>query len=284
MLEKAYAKINLSLNCLNKRDDGYHNLESIVVPISLHDAVEVSINKYEKEDDYITCDQTLITISKYNSVRKMLNAARQEFGFKERFNIHIHKNIFLQAGLGGSSADAGAVLRAIIRLLKLKPTREQIINIAIKVGSDVPWSFFSKPALLLNKGEVLEEIKHKSKLYCLIVKPVDGCSTPEVFKVSDTFESLKMCDINAVKEAYINDDLNLLDQIMSNSLQEPAISLNPNIQEIINTFKKNGLKCVMMSGSGSSVFALSKNKNDFKKMLTHYDKLGYQTAECELLN
>ena len=284
MLEKAYAKINLSLNCLDKRDDGYHNLESIVLPISLHDAVEVSINKYEKYDDYITCDKTSIMISKYNSVRKAIAAAREEFGFKERFNIHIHKNIFLQAGLGGSSADAGAVLRAIIKLLKLKPTREQLINIAIKVGSDVPWSVFCKPALLLNKGEVLEEIKHKSKLYVMLIKPVDGCSTPEIFKIADKYENLKKCDINAVKEAYINDDLNTLDKIISNSLQEPAIEFLPVIQDIIDDLKSNGLKCVMMSGSGSTVYALSRNKKDFKKLMIKYENLGFQTAECEILN
>ncbi len=284
MLEKAYAKINLSLNCLNKRDDGYHNLESIMLPISLHDAVEVSINKYEKEDDYITCDETSIRISKYNSVRKMINAAREVFDFKERFNVKIHKNIFLQAGLGGSSADAGAVLRAIIKLLKLKPTRQQIIDISIKVGSDVPWSFFSKPALLLNKGEVLEEIDHKSPFKVLLIKPKDGCSTGEIFNLIDSYENVKLCNIQEVKEAYINDDLDRLDSIISNSLQEPAIKLVPQIQEIIDDLKSNNFKCVMMSGSGSTVFALSKNKNDFKKTLNKYDKLGYETCECDILS
>ncbi len=284
MFEKAYAKINLSLNCLSKRDDGYHNLESIMLPISLHDAIEVSINKYEKEDDYITCDETSIHISKYNSVRKMLNAAREVFGFKERFNIKIHKNIFLQAGLGGSSADAGAVLRTIIKILKLKPTQEDIINISIKVGSDVPWSYYSKPALLLNKGETLELLDHKTPFKALLVKPKDGCSTGEIFNLIDNSQQIKMCNIQEVKEAFLNDDLEKLDKIISNSLQETAISLVPEIQNIIDDMKANGLKCVMMSGSGSTVFALSKNKGDFKKIFNKYEKLGYETCICDILN
>ena len=284
MIEKAYAKINLALNCLNKRDDGYHNLESIMLPISLHDSLEVSINKYEKDDDFVTCDETSIHISKYNSVRKMIAAAREEFGFKERLNVKIHKNIFLQAGLGGSSADAGGVLRAIVKLFKLKPTKEQIINISIKVGSDVPWSYFSKPALLLNKGEVLEEINHRSPLKVLLVKPIEGCSTGEIFNLADSYPSLKQCDIQKVKEAFIKDDLDAIEEFMSNSLQEPAVSVVPEIQNIIDDFKANGLRCVMMSGSGSTVFALSKNKNDFKKLLIKYEKLGYQTCECDILN
>ena len=283
MFTKAYAKINLGLNCLGKREDGYHDLETIMLPISLHDSLEISINKYEKEDDFITCDQTSIKISKYNSVHKAIVAAREEFGFKERFNVQIHKNIFLQAGLGGSSADAGAVLRAIVKLLKLKPTREQLINIAIKVGSDVPWSYFSKPAILKKKGEELEEFTHKSPFYVLLIKPQEGCSTAEIFKKADNQANLIQCNINEIKEAFLNNDIDLLDRIVTNSLQEVAIETVPEIQNIIDDLKANGLKCVCMTGSGSTVFALSKDKKDFKKLLQKYDKLGYQTAECELI-
>ena len=216
MIEKAYAKINLSLDIKSKREDGYHNLESIMLPIEVHDTVDISIEKNSK-DDHVIIDDFSIKVTKYNLVHKIIDAAREEFGFKEKFAVSIHKNIFLQAGLGGGSADAGAVLRAICKLLKIKPTDEQLIRIGINIGSDVPWAIFNKPTILKSKGEDLEFFEHAAPVYILLVKPKDGLSTQDVFAECDAQETLVHGNIDEVYKAYLDNDFEKNDKIVFNT-------------------------------------------------------------------
>ena len=278
MIVKAHAKINLSLNVQDKRDDGYHNLESIMLPLEMHDSLEVNINKNDTKDDFVTCDDYSLKITKYNLVHKIIDVAREKYGFKDRFIVNIHKNIFLQAGLGGGSADAGAALRAILQLEGIKPTQEELIELGIKIGSDVPWAIFDQPTLLKRKGEVLEFIDHVSPFYVLIVKPLDGCSTQQIFQIADECKPLETGDITKVLKCYKNDDLIGLGETVFNSLQKPAISVVSEIQTIIDLLKNDGFECVLMSGSGSSVFALTNNKKLWKKSEYKYAKQGFQVC------
>lgn len=283
MIEKAYAKINLSLNVKSKRDDGYHDLESIMLPIELHDTIDISIDKTQR-DDFVVCDDFSIKITKYNLVHKIIEAARKEFGFTEKFSVNIHKNIFLQAGLGGGSADAGAVLRAVLKLLKIKATKEQLIKLSIDIGSDVPWAVFSRPAILTKKGEVLEFLDHVAPFYILLVKPVEGLSTPDVFSAADSMEDdLIHGDIKKVLEAYLNNDLDELEKNIFNTLEKPAINLLPEIQKVINDLRDDGFRCVMMSGAGSCVFGFTTSKKILKIAEKKYSLLGYQVEATKFL-
>ena len=285
MIERAHAKINLSLEVKNKRDDGYHDLESIMLPIEIHDTIDISIDKSQKKDDFVTCDDFSIKISKYNLVHKIIDAARKEFGFEETFNVYIHKNIFLQAGLGGGSADAGAVLRAIVKLLKLNPTEEQLTRIGISVGSDVPWAVFDKPAILRKKGEVLEFFDYVSPYYVLLVKPNEGLGTAEVFAEFDNGEvEAAHGNIDEIYKLYINNDIDELDKKMFNSLQAPAIKLLPEVQVVIDKLKNDGFKCVMMTGAGSCVFGLTTDKKLLLKSEKKYTLEGYQVEATKFLN
>lgn len=283
MIEKAYAKINLSLNVKSKRDDGYHDLESIMLPIELHDTIDISIDKTQR-DDFVVCDDFSIKITKYNLVHKIIEAARKEFGFTEKFSVNIHKNIFLQAGLGGGSADAGAVLRAVLKLLKIKATKEQLIKLSIDIGSDVPWAVFSRPAILTKKGEVLEFLDHVAPFYILLVKPVEGLSTLDVFSAADSMEDdLIHGDIKKVLEAYLNNDLDELEKNIFNTLEKPAINLLPEIQKVINDLRDDGFRCVMMSGAGSCVFGFTTSKKILKIAEKKYSLLGYQVEATKFL-
>lgn len=283
MIEKAYAKINLSLNVKSKRVDGYHDLESIMLPIELHDTIDISIDKTQR-DDFVVCDDFSIKITKYNLVHRIIEAARKEFGFTEKFSVNMHKNIFLQAGLGGGSADAGAVLRAVLKLLKIKATKEQLIKLSIDIGSDVPRAVFSRPAILSQKGEVLEFLDHVAPFYILLVKPVEGLSTPDVFSAADAMqEELEHGDIKKVLEAYLNNDLNELEKTMFNTLQKPAIKLLPEVEKVINNLKEDGFRCVMMSGAGSCVFGFTTSKKVRKTAEKKYSLLGYQVEATKFL-
>lgn len=282
MIEKAYAKINLSLDIKSKREDGYHNLESIMLPIEVHDTVDISIEKNSK-DDHVIIDDFSIKVTKYNLVHKIIDAAREEFGFKEKFAVSIHKNIFLQAGLGGGSADAGAVLRAICKLLKIKPTDEQLIRIGINIGSDVPWAIFNKPTILKSKGEDLEFFEHAAPVYILLVKPKDGLSTQDVFAECDAQETLVHGNIDEVYKAYLDNDFEKLDKITFNTLQNPAINLLPEVKTVIDELRKDGFKCSMMSGAGSCCFGFTKDKTLIRKCEKKYYLKGYQVEATKFL-
>ena len=283
MVEKANAKINLSLDIKNLRDDGYHNLETIMLPLEMHDSLEVQILPPNATDDFVTCDDFSLKITKYNLVHRIIDEARERRGFSEHFLINIHKNIFLQAGLGGGSADAGAALRAVLKLLKINATKQDLIDIGIAIGSDVPWAIFNCPTLLKRKGDVLEFFDHVAPFYVLLVKPFDGLSTKEVFETADKCDDIDHGDINLVKELYEKDDLEGLGKAVFNSLENPASEILPEIQEIIESLKDDGFECVMMSGSGSCIFALTNDKKLWKRCEKKYTLDHYQVCATRFL-
>jgi len=284
MIVKAHAKINLSLDVKNLRPDGYHDLETIMLPLELHDSLEISVVHNSRCcDDYITCDDFELGISKYNLCHKIIDEARKKWNFKENFNIDIHKNIFLRAGLGGGSADAAATLQGIVKLLKINASRQELIDLAINIGSDVPWALFNEPCLVKRKGHVLEPFESKTKFYVLLVKPTEGLSTQEVFHKGDELGFMIHGDINAVKDAFINGDEEMLGKLIFNSLEEPAFKMLPLVEGIKNKLLKDGLKVVLMSGSGSCVFGLTKDKKLVKKLEKIYSKDGYKVVLTQLL-
>lgn len=279
MIEKAYAKINLGLNVLNKREDGYHDIESILLPLQLHDSVEVTVLK-DGRDDLITCDIPTLSDSKSNVCHHAIELLREKYNFTERFRVNIHKRIFIQAGLGGGSADAAATIRCVIKLLKLEVNEEDILKIALEVGCDVPWSIKSAPALIEKKGEKITYFDSSREDYVLLVKPLKGLSTRAVFEKSDELE-LEKCDLGLIKEKFLNDeDLN---GITKNALQQVAITLVPEIESLIALLKEEGLDFVMMSGSGTTVFGFTKNKKLAEKLEEKYFKKGYQVELTKLL-
>ena len=274
MIEKAYAKINIGLNVLDKRDDGYHNLETIMVPLELHDSLDVTLLPSNAHDDYITCDEYSLKIAQYNLCHKAINLCREKWGFTNKFRIEIHKNIYLQAGLGGGSADGAATIRAIVKLLKINTTDEEIKELAIKLGSDVPFAYFNKPALVTKKGEELSFFEHHRNDFILLVKPKAGLSTKEVFEKSDTLNHT-YCDLNEIKELFINDDPMLYEKC-SNGLVPASYALLPELSELETALKDEGFDFVIMTGSGSTMACFTKNKKLAYKVEAKYDKLGYQ--------
>ena len=164
-------------------------------------------------------------------------------------------------------------------MLKLGATDEELIDIAKTLGCDIPFFIKCKPSRVQGVGEVLNPITIKNNYYVLIVKPEPGCSTREVYGLSDQMD-LETCDINNVIKALEEGDDELLANSISNALQAPAIKLVPSIQTIIDELKEKGLKIVQVTGSGSAVFALSTDKNLLKKVLKELeDKYEVEIAK-----
>lgn len=274
MVVQAYAKINLVLNVYNETHNGYHNIESLMIPISLHDSIEIAKLKDGRET-FVTCDSFELAGEKYNLVSKAVDVLRKHFGFTDNFRITIYKRIFISAGLGGGSADAAAVMKGIVKLLNLEVSDAQLIQMGLEVGSDVPFCLFNKPAVISGRGEKIAILNNLSKkYYFLIIKPKVSLSTKSVYEKFDELKETELMDISKTMAAYEQGEKEL-SKYLNNCLEQAAFELAPEVKILKETLKKENLNCVMMCGSGSSVFCLSENKRLLFKLMKKYDSLGY---------
>lgn len=261
---KSYAKINIALNVEGKCADGYHLLDSVALPLELHDTILLSTLKNAR-DTYVTIDDFSQGIIDYNIATLAIEKFHLKYGLDNKYRVYIHKVIPMQAGLGGGSSNAAFILKAINKLSKVNAGNEELKEIGKTIGADVPFFIDAVPARMQGIGEVLTPIEIKNNYYVLLVKPHDGLSTKEVFAKSDELK-LETGNIDKVIEALRSGDDDLLADSIVNSLEKPAIELLPEIDKIKGLLRGYGVKIVGMTGSGSAVFALSQNKKLLKQI------------------
>lgn len=257
LVVRSYAKINICLNVNERRGDGFHNLDMVMVPVELHDSLLISELK-NADNNFVTIDDFSNGNVHYNLASSALTLIEQKYHLKNRFRVSIHKSIPMQAGLGGGSSNAAFVLKGINRVLKLNIKENELIEIARQLGSDVPFFIPCKPARCHGTGDDFEYISIKNNYFVLIVKPDKGCSTKDVFDLSDTM-TLSTGNVDDVVKGLTEGDDQLLSRSIVNSLEEPAIKLVPEIKIIKERLINAGFSIVSMTGSGSAVFALSTN-------------------------
>ena len=270
MYIKAFAKINIYLDVVSKRDDGYHELEMVMLPLELHDTISVEFLPY-LHDTYITCDHVELRETKYNLIKLTLDALRKEYAFKQNFNIKVHKEIPIQAGLGGGSSNAAAVLKGFDKILKLNMDSDTMNRIGKSLGADVPFCILNKPAAVYGIGEKLTPINVKNDYHVIVIKPKQGLSTKYVFEKADGMK-LDHGNINDVIKALESGDDSLLEKSMFNSLEKPSMEMAPEIIKVKEMLRKDGFKLVLMSGSGSCVYAMTTDKKFAKDMYKKYEK------------
>lgn len=273
MYVKAFAKINAYLDVVSKREDDYHELDMVMLPLELHDSIQISI-LYGSYDSYITCDHIELKEAKYNLIKQTIDEMKKRYGIKENFNVVVHKEIPIAAGLGGGSSNAAATIKAIEKLLKLKISDEEKLDLAKSLGADVPFCLANTPARVKGIGEFVKPINMKKRYNVIIIKPEEGLSTKTVFNLSDNMK-LDHGNGDAVEQALVSGDDELLSKSLFNSLEKPAISVVSMIQDIKDMFRKDGFEMVLMSGSGSSVFALTTDLKKAQKCARKYEKEGY---------
>ena len=274
--EKAYAKINLFLNVVGKRVDGYHDLEMVMASLELHDILTFKENK----DNEVNITSNIVVTDKKedNIVYKIVEYLKEEFLIEKGVDIVLQKNIPISAGLAGGSADAAATIRALNKMWKLKLKKAEMAQIGEKFGADIPFCIYNKLCIAKGKGEELFFLKQKLKFPVLLVNPKVKMSTKEVFSNVDGEEivSKKLGDMSS---GIYNKNIDLIIRELHNSLESTAFKLEPKIQHLKNDLIDKGLKGTLMSGSGATVFAICKDKqkletvyetfgNDFTKILT----------------
>ena len=252
--QKAYAKINLSLDVLGKRADGYHEVSMVMHQISLADTVTLSLNdsgkiKLSSNTDRIPLDEKNLA---YKAAKLMIDT----FNLKNGFDIFVDKKIPVAGGLAGGSTDAAAVLCLINQALNLNLDKQKLMEIGLKLGADVPYCIFSHPALAEGIGERLTKISGLPMCNILIVNPCEEVSTKEVYDKIDSIEHKNVVDNNKLIGCLSDGDLTSACGYMENVMQPVSSTLCTKIPSIIATLKELGAIHAMMSGSGATCFGI----------------------------
>ena len=277
MKQRAYAKINLSLDIFNVRENGYHDLNSIMLPIDFYDELEISVSeKYEYR-----CNRHYIRNSQDNSIIKMIRILKERYSLSDHYSIILNKQIPTQAGLGGGTADAAAALRIMQRIHQLKMTDDEIREICMLVGADVPFNYYNVPAVVGGLGEEIEEIPLKKTYYILLVKPWSGVSTKQAYELLD-MEKCDHPDIPKLKKALINGES--IHGLLGNSLEQPAFQLNSEIVRVKEQLTDAGARNVLMSGSGSTVFCIDEDRKEIRRIAQRMKDSGYYLRFTRTLN
>lgn len=261
MKKFAHAKVNLALNVNGVNEQGYHDLDMIMVPISLYDEVEIERN--DKQEDSVEFID--LHVPDENTITKALSLLREKYKITYYYTIKVIKNIPEQAGLAGGSADAACVLSAINELEKLELSEPELISLGKQVGADVPFCLVSKSARVQGIGEKIKRIDTDWQFDFLLVKPGEGVSTPLAFKKWDEGKR-KQWDVEAIEQAMMAKDHEWLMSSMVNALEEAAIELVPEISDIEQLALKLGADRAMMTGSGSAVMIFSKSGSVLKRI------------------
>ena len=279
---KSRAKINLSIDVLGKRQDGYHLVEMIMQTIDLYDLIEIN----EKDNDQITIKSTSdeIPLDCNNLVYKAANLIKKTFNINKGVEIHIKKNIPVAAGMAGGSSNAAAVLVGLDKLWNLNLSNQQLEEIGLKLGADVPFCINGGAVLALGIGEELTPIKGLTKDVCILVcKPDLFVSTKEVYECIDSKDIDKRPNNKFLIECLKNEDTRQLAENMFNVLEGVTMDKHPVIQQIKDIMTNNRALGAMMSGSGPTVFGLYENREDAVKCKAILEKQFKQTfvVACE---
>ena len=287
MIIKAFAKINLAIDVKKRDENGYHDIDMVTLPITLHDVLEME-QLISRHGIFITSDDPSLICDEGNLAFKALKAMEDNFSFSKGYRIQIYKRIPMNAGLGGGSADAAGIIRAICKLYNMDAHDPKIIKVARSIGSDVPFCLLNKPARVLGTGENIIPLDSKLDYHVIIVKPHKGLSTKDVYEKYDTIpeEEREHPDISALIEAIKIGDEQKMFENMKNGLYKPASLLCPVISGILNDFKKMGFPLYSMTGSGNACFALSKDLEQIEKAKNYFTSLNYITitASTNLTN
>ena len=264
----AYGKINLGLDVLGKRDDGYHDLDMVMQSVNLADKIIIQKNK--TGEITVKSNTGKIPNDESNLAYKAAKLLIDEFEIEKGVDIEIEKNIPISGGMAGGSTDCAAVLKGMNKLFKLKLSEEELMERGVKLGADVPFCIMGKTARAEGIGEVLTPIKNKLKGYIVLAKPPISVSTGFVYGRIDEVEVKNKPDTEAMIEAIKKNDLKGLADSICNVLEEVTIPDYPIVQEIKDKMINNGALNAMMTGSGPTVFGLFDDK---KKAVAAVDEL-----------
>lgn len=260
---KALAKINLGLDVLGKREDGYHEVRMVMQTIHLYDRVE--IKKTRSPHIHVETNLYYLPVNEDNLVYRAAKLMKDEFEIKEGVRIVLQKFIPVAAGLAGGSSDAAAVLVGMNRIFNLGLKQSKLMELGLKIGADVPFCIMRGTALAEGIGEKLTALPPMPKCPVLIAKPAISVSTKAVYEGLKLYDGMEHPDIDGVMEGIQQKDLKGVASHMGNILETVTIPMYPVIDDIKKLMMENGALNAMMSGSGPTVFGLFPNEKEIRR-------------------
>jgi len=264
---KAYAKINIALDVVGKRKDGYHLLRMIMQAIDLYDTIEI-----EKIDSGINlkCNKHYVPTDERNLAYKAAKLFKETYSIDEGVDITLDKNIPVSAGLAGGSTDAAGVLKLMNKIFDVNADDDELKALGLKLGADVPYCISGGTALCEGIGEQITQLKQFNDKILILIKPPFGVSTKEVYKNFDLSRVIFHPKIEELIEKMESDDIYFVANNMKNLLENVTLKKHRVISNIKEEVKLNGSIGTMMSGSGPTVFAFF---DDMLKAQTCYDNM-----------
>ncbi len=252
------AKINLGLNIVSKRDDGYHNLETVFYPIMIKDALEIIISEQQVQDSFIESGLKTGASPENNLVMKALKLMRAHYKIPF-LDVHLLKKIPFGAGIGGGSADAAFMLKLLRNKFSLDATDEQLSALAAQLGADCPFFIYNRPCFASGIGEVLENVDLSLEgYYLMLIKPDINVATKDAFAlINPTYPEVSLKEI-------IKKPVSGWKDLMVNDFEKSIFAKYPAIEQIKLKLYALGAVYASMSGSGSSVYAIFNKKTDLK--------------------
>ncbi|MBS5620619.1 4-(cytidine 5'-diphospho)-2-C-methyl-D-erythritol kinase [Eubacterium sp.] len=251
---KAYGKINLGLDVIRKRPDGYHDLDMIMQMVDVYD--DVIIEKKAGEEIVVKADAAVLSNGKDNLAYMAAKMLFDEFGIKSGVEITIHKRIPIAGGMAGGSSDCATTLIGINEMFNLGLSKQQLMERGVKLGADVPYCVLGGTAIARGIGEVLTPLPTPPQCHVIIAKPPISVSTAYVYGHIRPDEITKRPDIEQMTLAIKEQDLNKLSDLLYNVMEEVTVSEYPVIEKIKSIMLENGALNSIMSGSGPTVFGL----------------------------
>lgn len=253
VLMKAPAKINLSLDVLHKRPDGYHEVEMIMTTIDLADRIELTwlpedVIKITSQNRFVPDDQRNLA---YQAARLL----KDKFHISVGVQINIEKTIPVAAGLAGGSSDAAATLRGLNRLWNLGLSLDELAVLGAEIGSDVSFCVYGGTALATGRGEKIKQLSAPPSCWVVLAKPLIGVSTADVYRRLN-LEGVTHPNTQAMIQAIKDNNFNGVCNNVGNVLEDVTLRLYPEVAQIKDQMYRFGADAVLMSGSGPTVFAL----------------------------
>ncbi|GIW82340.1 MAG: 4-diphosphocytidyl-2-C-methyl-D-erythritol kinase [Gemmatales bacterium] len=277
---QAPAKVNLFLEVLGKRGDGYHEIETLMLSLDLCDRLEFRANT--TGGIALVCDQPGLSTGPDNLVYRAASLLKERSGTRFGAEIQLAKAIPIQAGLGGGSSDAAATLRGLNRLWNLGWSEERLARLGQEIGSDVPFFFHTPAAWCTGRGEQAKRVAVAGPLWLVLVCPPVGIATAEVYRrvrIPD-----KPVSGVAIRQALADGDVQAIGRLLHNRLQRPAEELCPLVAALRRQLEELHPAGCLMTGSGSALFALGRDRKDAERLANEFTAgLGQEARPRVLL-
>ena len=282
--QKAYAKINLSLDILGRLENGYHIVKMVMQTIDLYDELV-----FETQDRYcpsmeitLVSDNGEIPCGEDNLIVRAVRRMEAKYRIRKDLRITLKKNIPVAAGMAGGSTDAAAALRAVRDLFVPEVSDEELQKIGVTLGADIPYCVTGGTQLSEGIGEVLTLLPDAPQCGLVVCKPPVGVSTGEVYKRYDSLETVTHPDIDAQIEAIRKGDLACMAGHCGNVLEEVTGAMYPRIGEIERFFEEQGALIAKMSGSGPTVFAIFTDKETARRAAEAFEAVNKE-RDCRVV-